>query len=107
MALDLDFGLVLGGLFRRVKASFEILRARGRRQPSRRARAAESSHNATEDAILSTVSRSAASLRAFSKVLGNPQVRNVQIAGAGSILGTWAYAVALPVFAYHAGGPRA
>jgi MFS family permease len=31
----------------------------------------------------------------------------VQIAGAGSTLGTWAYAVALPAYAYHAGGARA
>ena len=34
-------------------------------------------------------------------------MRNVQIAGAGSTLGTWAYAVALPVYAYHAGGAGA
>ena len=53
------------------------------------------------------MSRFAAALRAFSKVLANPRVRNVQIAGAGSTLGTWAYAVALPVFAYNAGGARA
>src|SRR5579862_3489097 len=53
------------------------------------------------------MSRYAPSLRAFGKVFGNRQVRNLQIAGAGSTLGTWAYAVALPVFAYHAGGARA
>jgi MFS family permease len=53
------------------------------------------------------VGRYAASLRAFGKVFANPQVRNVQIAGVGSTLGTWAYAVALPVYAYHAGGARA
>ena len=35
------------------------------------------------------------------------RVRNVQIAGAGSTLGIWAYGVALPVYAYHAGGARA
>jgi MFS family permease len=40
-------------------------------------------------------------------VFANPQVRNVQLAGVGSTLGTWAYAVALPVYAYHAGGARA
>src|SRR5207253_9332688 len=51
--------------------------------------------------------RYAASLRAFGKVFGNRRVRNVQIAGVGSTLGTWAYAVALPVYAYHAGGARA
>ncbi|MDX6479983.1 MAG: hypothetical protein QOG85_493 [Gaiellaceae bacterium] len=53
------------------------------------------------------MSRTAASFRAFSKVFANRRVRNVQIAGAGSTLGTWAYAVALPVYAYHAGGARA
>ncbi len=51
--------------------------------------------------------RYAASLRAFGRVFANPRVRNVQIAGAGSTLGTWAYAVALPVYAYHSGGARA
>jgi MFS family permease len=49
----------------------------------------------------------AASLRAFRRVFANPNVRNVQIAGAGSTLGIWAYGVALPVYAYHAGGARA
>ena len=44
--------------------------------------------------------------RAFGRVFGNPRVRNVQLAGAGSTLGTYAYAVALPVYAYHAGGAR-
>jgi MFS family permease len=53
------------------------------------------------------VGRYAASLRAFARVFANRRVRNLQIAGAGSTLGTWAYAVALPVFAYHAGGARA
>lgn len=51
--------------------------------------------------------RFAASLQAFRRVVGNRQVRSVQIAGVGSTLGTWAYAVALPVYAYHAGGARA
>src|SRR5437588_10697784 len=53
------------------------------------------------------MSRYAASLRAFGRVFDNPRVRNVQIAGVGATLGTWAYAVALPVYAYHAGGARA
>jgi MFS family permease len=53
------------------------------------------------------MSRYAASLRAFSRVIANPRVRNVLIADVGSTLGTWAYAVALPVYAYHAGGARA
>jgi MFS family permease len=46
-------------------------------------------------------------MRAFRQVFANPNVRNVQIAGAGSTLGIWAYGVALPVYAYHAGGARA
>ncbi|HZT86142.1 MAG TPA: MFS transporter [Gaiellaceae bacterium] len=50
--------------------------------------------------------RYAASLRAFAKVFANPRVRSIQLAGLGSTLGTWAYAVALPVYAYHAGGAR-
>ena len=49
----------------------------------------------------------AASLRAFAQVFSNPRVRNVQLADAGSTLGTWAYGVALPIYAYHAGGARA
>jgi MFS family permease len=46
----------------------------------------------------------AASLRAFAKVFANPRVRSLQLAGAGSTLGTYAYAVALPVYAYQSGG---
>jgi MFS family permease len=53
------------------------------------------------------VSSYAASLRAFARVFANPRVRSIQLAGVGSTLGTWAYAVALPVYAYHAGGARA
>jgi MFS family permease len=53
------------------------------------------------------VNRFAASLEAFRKVFANPRVRNLQIAGAGSTLGIWAYGVALPVYAYHNGGARA
>src|SRR4029078_12551496 len=48
-----------------------------------------------------------ASLQAFRRVFANPRVRNVQIAGAGSTLRLCAYGVALPVYAYHAGGARA
>ena len=49
----------------------------------------------------------AASLQAFRKVFANADVRNVQLAGAGATLGIWAYGVALPVYAYHAGGAPA
>ncbi len=58
-------------------------------------------------AILRRVGRFAASLQAFRRVFANPPVRDVQIAGVGSTLGIWAYGVALPVYAYHAGGARA
>ena len=51
--------------------------------------------------------RFAASLQAFRRVFANPPVRDLQLAGAGSTLGIWAYGVALPVYAYHAGGARA
>ena len=53
------------------------------------------------------MSRFTASLQAFRRVFANPRVRNIQIAGAGSTLGIWAYGVALPVYAYHSGGTRA
>ena len=46
------------------------------------------------------------SLRAGRNVLGNGALRSLQLAGLGSTLGTWAYSVALPVYAYHAGGAR-
>jgi MFS family permease len=51
--------------------------------------------------------RFAAVLRAFGRVFGNRNVRNIQLAGASDVLGTYAYGVALPVYAYHAGGARA
>jgi MFS family permease len=51
--------------------------------------------------------RYAAELQAFKRVFANPPVRNLQLAGAGSTLGIWAYGVALPVYAYHSGGARA
>ena len=57
--------------------------------------------------MLRSVSRFAALLRAFGRVFGNRNVRNIQLAGAGDVLGTYAYGVALPVYAYHAGGARA
>ncbi len=47
------------------------------------------------------------SLRAFATSFGNQQLRRVQLAGIGSTLGSWAYGVALAVYAYHAGGARA
>src|SRR3954447_21465197 len=47
------------------------------------------------------------SLRAFGAVFQNRRLRRLQLAGAGSTLGGWAYGVALAVSAYHAGGAGA
>ncbi len=41
------------------------------------------------------------------EVYRNRSLRRLQLAWAGSIIGTWAYSVALVVFAYHAGGASA
>jgi MFS family permease len=46
------------------------------------------------------------SLRSFGAVFANPNLRRLQLAGMGSTLGTWGYAVGLAVFAYNAGGAR-
>lgn len=47
---------------------------------------------------------SADSLR---RVFRNPGLRRIDLAFAGSIIGDWAYAVAVSVYAYHRGGPTA
>jgi MFS family permease len=46
-------------------------------------------------------------LDAFRRVFANRRLRKLQVAAVGSTLGTWAYAVALSVYAFHAGGDRA
>jgi MFS family permease len=51
--------------------------------------------------------QAAESLRAFGRSFANPSLRRLQLAGVGSTIGTGAYAVAISVFAYHAGGARA
>jgi MFS family permease len=43
----------------------------------------------------------------FRGVFLNPNLRRLELAWAGSITGEWGYAVALSVFAYHAGGTTA
>ena len=48
-----------------------------------------------------------ASSRALRAVVANPNLRRVQLARAGSVVSGWAYAVALSVFAFDAGGTTA
>ncbi len=52
-------------------------------------------------------SRVRASFRALGAVLSSPPLRRLQLAWAGSILGDWAYLVALGVYAYDQGGASA
>jgi MFS family permease len=47
------------------------------------------------------------SFRALREVFRNRALRQLQLAWAGSIIGSWAYAVALVVYAYHQGGASA
>jgi MFS family permease len=51
--------------------------------------------------------RFAESLRAFRGVYANRDLRNVQLAFAGSVVGMYAYAIAVAVFAYEHGGVTA
>ena len=47
------------------------------------------------------------SLQAFRAVFQNPNLRRLQLAWAGSIIGHWAYGIALAVYAYDEGGVTA
>jgi MFS family permease len=47
------------------------------------------------------------SLTAFRGAFSNPALRRLQLAGAGSVMGQWAYSVALAVYAYEQGGAKA
>jgi MFS family permease len=49
----------------------------------------------------------AESAAAFKGNFANPQLRRLQLAGAGSVIGQWAYSVAVAVYAYEAGGAKA
>jgi hypothetical protein len=48
-----------------------------------------------------------ASATALRQVFGNPDLRRIQLAGAGSIIGSWSYTVALAVYAFESGGAAA
>src|SRR5580765_8609369 len=43
---------------------------------------------------------------AFRGNFGNPNLRRIQLAGLGSVMGLWAYGVALAVYAYEADGAK-
>ena len=47
------------------------------------------------------------SLRTLVDVFRNPDLRRLELASAGSIIGTWGYLVALYVYAYDQGGAAA
>src|SRR5919205_4198636 len=47
------------------------------------------------------------SLRAFGAVFANADLRRLELAWSGSVIGQWGYEVALAVFAYRAGGAAA
>jgi MFS family permease len=47
------------------------------------------------------------SAAAFRGAFSNPALRRLQLAGAGSVMGQWAYSVALAVYAYQQGGAKA
>jgi MFS family permease len=47
------------------------------------------------------------SFRSFARVFRNPNIRKVELAWAGSVLGHWAYGIALAVYAYEQGGAPA
>ncbi len=46
-------------------------------------------------------------MRALTDVFRNPSLRRLELAFAGSVVGDWAYAVAVAVYAYGEGGPTA
>src|SRR5436190_14929639 len=45
--------------------------------------------------------------QAFRDVFTNPSLRRIELAWAASIFGTWAYGIAVIVYAYDQGGPTA
>ena len=51
--------------------------------------------------------RVADSTRSFAQVFANPDLRRLQLAWAGSLIGNWSYFVALAIYAYDQGGAAA
>ena len=51
--------------------------------------------------------RVADSTRSFGQVFANPDLRRLQLAWAGSLIGNWSYFVALAIYAYDQGGAAA
>jgi MFS family permease len=47
------------------------------------------------------------SFRSFGRVFANPDIRKIELAWAGSVIGHWAYGIALAVYAYEQGGAPA
>jgi len=45
--------------------------------------------------------------RAFRDVFRNPALRRIELAWAASVIGTWAYGIAVVVYAYEQGGATA
>ena len=66
-----------------------------------------SANDVSDAAVTEPEGRLRASFRALGAVLSNPSLRRLQLAWAGSILGGWAYLVALGVYAYEQGGAGA
>lgn len=59
-------------------------------------------------AMLRTLGRRmGASVGAFTRAFENPDIRRIQLAWGGSLIGTWSYAIALFVYAFDVGGAAA
>ena len=61
----------------------------------------------SESLATETEGRARGAIRALAAVFASPALRRLQLAWIGSILGGWAYIVALGVYAYDQGGPTA
>ena len=51
--------------------------------------------------------RLAESFGAFARIFRNPDIRKVELAWSASVIGHWAYGIALAVYAYDQGGAAA